>query len=191
MKELKERIRRDGTVLNDTILKVDSIINHQVDARLMAAAGQEIARRFSNEQITRILTAEVSGLSPALMTAYELDVPMVYARKRKSITMTEPVYVASAPSPTKGGEVLLMVSPDYIGPDDRILIVDDFLASGKTLYALVEVARQAGARVVGIATLVEKTFQDGRGFLAEFDLRIESLVTITAMSSEGIVFGDD
>lgn len=191
MEELKQRIRAEGKNLGRGILKIDSLLNHQMDPLLMRGMGEEIARLFADETPTRILTAEVSGIGPALMAGLALDVPIVYARKRKPITMMEPVYVESAPSPTKGGEVLLMVSPEFINAGDRVLIVDDFLASGRTIHALARIVRQAGADLVGVATVVEKTFQDGRDLLSDLDVRIESLAIITSLDDGKIVFADD
>jgi xanthine phosphoribosyltransferase len=156
----------------------------------MSAIGKEIARMFKDEHITRILTAEVSGIAPALVTAMELGKPVVYARKHRPVTMKQPVYVESAPSHTKGGEVKLMVSPEFIHAGDRILIVDDFLASGKTLHALARLVQHADATVVGIACVVEKTFEGGREFLADIDTRIEALAVITGMENGGIQFAD-
>ncbi len=191
MEELKQRIRAEGKNLGRGILKIDSLLNHQMDPLLMHGMGQEIARLFADERPTRILTAEVSGIGPALMAGLALGVPIVYARKRKPITMMEPVYVESAPSPTKGGEVLLMVSPEFINAGDRVLIVDDFLASGRTIHALARIVRQAGADLIGVATVVEKTFQDGRDLLADLDVRIESLAMISSLDDGKIVFADD
>lgn len=190
MQELKQRIVAEGKNLGRGILKIDSILNHQMYPDLMQRMGEEIAREFRDKQPTRILTAEVSGIGPALMTGLALGTPIVYARKRKPITMTEPVLVESAPSPTKGGEVLLMVSPEFINPTDRILIVDDFLASGKTIHALARIVAQAGAELVGVATVIEKTFQGGREFLADLDTQIFSLVTITEMTDDSIIFAE-
>lgn len=183
MDELKQRILQEGQNLGRGILKIDSFLNHQVDARLMETAGIEIAAHFANTRPTRILTAEVSGIIPAVMTGKALgNIPVVYARKHKPITMREPVFVESAPSHTKGGEVLLMVSPEFLAKDDRILIVDDFLASGRTLDALARIVQGSGATLVGIAAVVEKSFEDGRAALAHWDVPILALVTITDMS---------
>jgi xanthine phosphoribosyltransferase len=190
VEELKRRILAEGRHLGRGILKIDSILNHQIDPALMVRMGEEIARRFASDGVTRILTAEVSGIGPALTTGMVLDIPVVYARKRKPITMKEPVYVESAPSHTKGGEVLLMVSPEFLLAGDRILIIDDFLASGKTIHALVRLVEQAGADLVGVACVVEKTFEGGREFLADDCQRIESLAVITALDGDMIVFAD-
>jgi xanthine phosphoribosyltransferase len=187
---LKQRILAEGKNLGKGILKIDGILNHQVDPMLMQAIGEEIARRFQGEAITRVLTAEVSGICPALMAGLALRVPVVYARKHKPITMKEPVYVDSAPSHTKGGSVFLMVSPEFLTADDRVLIVDDFLASGKTIRALMRVVEQAGGELAGVAAVVEKSFEGGRDFLADRCTRIESMVIITDMSNQTIVFAD-
>lgn len=191
MKELTERILREGENLGRGILKIDSFLNHQVDPLLIEMAGVEIARRFEDTQPTRILTAEVSGIIPAVMAGKALgNVPVVYARKRKPITMREPVFVESAPSHTKGEQVLLMVSPEFLTPRDRVLIVDDFLASGRTIEALARIVQASGATLVGIATVVEKIFEGGREVLASLDVPIESLVIIVDMSDGQIVLAE-
>lgn len=190
MQILKQRILDEGQYLGNGILKIDSFLNHQIDSQLITLMGEEIARRFADANVTRILTAEVSGIAPAVSTGAALGVRVVYARKHKPITMREPVYVESAPSHTKGGEVLLMVSPEFLSADDRILIVDDFLASGKTIIALARLVANAGATLVGIACVVEKEFEGGRAFLSRLDVPIESLVTITEMTDEKIVFAE-
>ncbi len=190
MEELKQRILAEGEYLGKGILKIDSILNHQMYPALMMAMGEEIARLFGEEPITRILTAEVSGIAPALATGMVLNVPVVYARKHKPITMREPVYVECAPSPTKGGEVFLMVSPEFLNKEDKVLIVDDFLASGKTIGALARLVRRAEAELIGVACIVEKTFQGGREFLQDLDTRIESLAIITELGDEGIKFAN-
>ena len=191
METLRDRIRREGENLGRGILKIDSFLNHQVDPALMQAAGEEIATRFAAARPTRILTAEVSGIIPAVMAGRALgNLPVVYARKHKPITMREPVFVDSAPSHTKGGEVLLMVSPEFLSADDRVLIVDDFLASGRTIDALARIVAAAGATLVGIAAVVEKTFEGGREQLAHWNVPIAALAMITDMSEGKIVVSD-
>ena len=191
MKVLQEKIREQGSNLGNGILKVDGLINHQIDAGLMVSMGNEFARRFRGQSVTRILTAEVSGIAPALTTASVLGVPMVYARKHKPITMKEPVFVESAPSHTKGGEVHLMVSPEYLAPQDRVLIIDDFLASGKTIDALARLVKNAGATLVGIGAVIEKSFEGGRAMLQQWQVPIEALAVIDEMHDDGrIVFAD-
>jgi len=190
VQELKERILAEGKNLGGGILKIDGILNHQMDSALMAAMGKEIAQRFSEDRVDRILTAEVSGIGPALMAGVELNIPVVYARKHKPITMQEPVFIETAPSHTKGSEINLMVSPEFLHAGERILIVDDFLASGKTIYALAQIVQRAGAELVGVVCVVEKTFEGGRDYLKPLGTRIEALATIVSMEDGKIVFAD-
>lgn len=191
MQALKERILQEGKNLGRGILKIDSFLNHQLDAALMEAVGIEIADRFRHTNPTRILTAEVSGIIPAVMAGKALgNLPVVYARKHKPITMQEPVYVDAAPSHTKGGEVLLMVSPEFLHPGDRILVVDDFLASGKTIDALCRIIESSGATLVGIAAVVEKSFEGGREALAHWGVPIESAAIIASMNDGQIILAE-
>jgi xanthine phosphoribosyltransferase len=190
MEELKARILAEGQNLGRGILKVDSFINHQVDATLMLKVGQQLAARFADAGATKVLTAEISGIAPAVMTALALDVPVVYARKTKPVTMTDPVYVEAAPSHTKGMDTFLMVSPEFLNPGDRILIIDDFLASGQTIHALVRLVRHAGAELVGIGALIEKRFEGGREWLANLGVPLEALAVIASMEGDEIVFED-
>jgi xanthine phosphoribosyltransferase len=188
MQALKERIIRDGKNLGNGILKVDSFINHQVDPNLMYECGAEFARQFASLGATKILTAEISGIAPALMAAHHLGVPVVYARKTKPVTMPDQVYLTVAPSHTKGRMVELIVSPEYLGREERILIIDDFLASGATISGLVRLAQTAGATVVGVGTLIEKTFEGGRQLLAPLNIPVVSLVSISSLDNNQIVF---
>ena len=186
---LKQRILNEGANLGNGILKVDKFINHQVDPNLMDACGKQLAMLFANTQPTKILTAEISGIAPALMTAKYLNVPVVYARKNKPITMPDAVYLTVAPSHTKGKMVELLVSPEVLHATDRVLIVDDFLATGQTIAALARIVQQSGATVVGVGTVIEKTFEGGRELLmAQYDVPIESLVIIVDMSDGQIIF---
>lgn len=188
MKELVERIRREGKNLGNGILKVDSFVNHQVDPTLMDACGKEFARRFAKLGATKILTAEISGIAPALTTAVHLGIPVVYARKTKPITMPDQVYLTLAPSHTKGRMVELIVSPEYLAGGEKVLIIDDFLASGATILGLIRLAEAAGAKVVGVGALIEKTFEGGRAALQPLGLPVESLARITAMDNDIIEF---
>ncbi len=187
MEELRRRILAEGKNLGRGILKVDSFLNHQIDTHLMMAVGQELARHFAGAGVTKIITAEISGIAPALATAHALDVPVIYARKTRPITMTGPVYVEVAPSHTKGHDAFLMVSSEFLGPDDRVLVVDDFLASGATIEALVRLVKHAGATLVGIATVIEKRFEGGREALAYLNVPIVSLAVVRDMSEGRIV----
>ena len=187
MESLRKRILEEGQNLGRGILKIDSFLNHQVDADLMEEVGREIARRFAETRPNLVLTAEVSGIIPAVMAGKAMDnLPVLYARKHKPITMKEPVYVDGAPSHTKGGEVLLMVSPEFLHAGDRVLIVDDFLATGRTIDALARIINNAGATLVGIATVVEKSFEGGRELLEQWNVPIESMAIITDMSDDQI-----
>jgi len=188
---LKQRILIDGKNLGNGILKVDRFINHQVDPMLMDECGKEFARLFANTPAVKILTAEISGIAPALMTGKYLDLPVVYARKTKPVTMPSEVYITVAPSHTKGHNTELIVSPEYLGKGEKILIIDDFLASGATIAGLVRLAEVAGAEVVGIGTLVEKTFEGGRALLSKLGVPIHSLVSIASMDDGKIEFTDE
>jgi xanthine phosphoribosyltransferase len=188
MKELKERIQRDGQILGNGILKVDSFVNHQVDASLMDHCGQEFARRFAQLGATKVLTAEISGIAPALTTALHLGLPVVYARKTKPITMPDQVYLTLAPSHTKGRMVELIISPEYLAHGEKVLIIDDFLATGATILGLVRLAEAAGAKIVGIGALIEKTFEGGRAALQALGIPVESLASITSMDGGKIAF---
>ena len=187
---LKKRIEAEGENLGNGILKVDPFINHQVDPMLMDACGQELARRFAFTKPTKVLTAEISGIAPALMTAKYLGLPVVYARKHKPVTMPDTVYLTVAPSHTKGHMVELIVSPEYLGKGERVLIIDDFLASGNTIAGLVRLAQTAGAEIVGIGTLIEKTFESGREVLSSLGVPIDALVPIKSLDHGQIIFAD-
>ncbi|WP_322507884.1 xanthine phosphoribosyltransferase [Anaerolinea sp.] len=191
MEALKQRILKDGKYLGRGILKVDNFINHQVDPELMDACGAEFARRFADVGATRILTAEISGIAPALMTGRHMNLPVVYARKSKPITMPDTVYLTVAPSHTKGVMTELIVSPEYLSAGERVLIIDDFLASGATILGLVRLAQAAGSQVVGIGTLIEKIFEGGRAALAHLNVPIHSLAVIERMDETGIYFVND
>jgi xanthine phosphoribosyltransferase len=191
MELLKERILREGKNLGGGILKVDGFINHQVDPLLMDACGQEFARRFSKINASKVLTAEISGIAPAVTTALHMGLPVVYARKHKPITMPDQVFLTLTPSHTKGRIVELIISPEYLAGGERVLIIDDFLASGATILGLVRLAQTAGAKIVGIGALIEKTFEGGRNVLAPLGVPIESLARIESMEGDNIKFKDD
>jgi len=176
MDSLKQRILTEGKNLGNGILKVDSFINHQVDPRLMDECGRELARRFATLGATRVLTALHLGL------------PIVYARKTKPITMPNEVFLTLAPSHTKGRTVELIVSPEYLGRGERVLIVDDFLATGQTILGLARLAQVAGAAIVGVGAVIEKTFEGGRAALHPLNVPVEALAIITDMSEGRIVF---
>lgn len=188
MRELQERIKLEGKNLGNGILKVDGFINHQVDPVLMDTCGKELAYRFKDIGATKILTAEISGIAPAVTTAFHLRLPIVYARKHKPITMPDQVFLTLSPSHTKGRMVELIVSPEYLGHGERVLIIDDFLATGATILGLVRLAETAGSAVIGIGALIEKTFEGGRNALSVLGVPIEALVQITSMENNQIEF---
>lgn len=191
MEILKQRILKEGKNLGNGILKVDGFINHQVDPQMMDACGRELARRFAPIGATKVLTAEISGIAPALMTAMHLKLPVVYARKHKPITMPDQVFLTLSPSHTKGRMVELIVSPEHLANGERVLIIDDFLASGATILGLVRLAQTAGAQVVGVGALIEKVFEGGRKALEHLQIPIESLACIRSMEGDQILFVDD
>ncbi len=187
MKALRDRILAEGRNLGGGILKVDGFINHQVDPLLMDACGRELAERFAGVEATKILTAEISGIAPALTTARHLGVPVVYARKTRPITMPDQVFLTTAPSHTKGRTVDLIVSPEYLADGERVLIIDDFLATGQTILGLARLAAAAGSTVVGVGVVIEKTFEGGRDALGRLEVPVDALVRVIDMSAGRIV----
>lgn len=190
MQALVERIRKEGRNLGRGILKVDGFINHQLDPVLTMGMGEAFAEQFAAAGatgITKIITAEVSGIAPALTTGIVLGVPVVYARKTRPITMKEGAYSATAPSHTKGGEVELIVSPEYLRATDRVLLIDDFLATGLTINALATLIAQCGATLCGIGCIVEKSFEGGRAALAHLQVPIVALAVVDSMDGDTIV----
>jgi xanthine phosphoribosyltransferase len=188
MQELKDRIMQEGRNLGGGILKVDSFLNHQIDPALMTRLGQELARRLRHTQPTKVLTAETSGIAPALATAAALDIPLVFARKSPPLTMDYTIVKEDARSRTHGKMVELMVSTEYLTPRDRVLIIDDFLATAQTIAALARLVAKVNARVVGIGTVIEKSFERGRDNLRDVNVPIASLAVIVNMDNGKIVF---
>lgn len=191
MQELIQRIKKDGKILPNGILKVDSFINHQVDPVLMDLCGREFARCFAGLNATKVLTAEISGIAPAVTTALHLGIPVVYARKTRPVTMPDIVLLTSAPSHTKGVMTELIVSPEYLTSSERVLIIDDFLASGATIMGLVRLAQTSGAKIIGIGTLIEKSFEGGRELLASLGVPVISLAVIASMENGQIAFAEE
>ena len=188
MNALQERILKEGKVLGGGIPKVDSFVNHQVDPKLMDDCGRDFAKRFTNVGATKILTAEISGIAPAITTGIHMGLPVVYARKTKPITMPDQVYLTLAPSHTKGRMVELIVSPEYLANDEKVLIIDDFLASGQTILGLARLAEASGSKIVGIGALVEKIFEGGRDALSSLGVPIESIARIKSLDDGKITF---
>jgi xanthine phosphoribosyltransferase len=188
MKELQDRILADGKNMGGGILNVNSFINHQVDCPLMVRIGQELASRFASDGVSKILTAEISGIGPALEVGVALGIPVVFARKIWSITMPADSYERMVPSHTKGTMVQLIVAREFLQPGDRVVVIDDFLATGKTIEALANIVQESGAQLVGIGAVIEKSFEGGRQRLAPFGVPIESAVIIESMDDDRIVF---
>jgi xanthine phosphoribosyltransferase len=188
MQLLRDRILKDGQYLGDGILKVDSFMNHQIDPALMKQIGEELAGRFKNQNPTRILTAESSGIAPALVTAIELGVPVVYARKDQPITMKRNPFREKSVSHTHKKSVELIVSTEYLHKEDRVLIVDDFLATARTILSLVHLVEQSGAVLVGIASVIEKEFEGGRERLNHLNVPIVSLARIKSFEGDRVNF---
>ena len=191
MKELEERIRRDGTVKTGDVLKVDAFLNHQCDVRLFDHMGQEWARHFAGKTITKILTIEASGIGIACCAARHFgDVPVVFAKKSKSVNIDGAVYVAEVESFTHKCKNQVIVSKKFLHPEDKVLIIDDFLANGCALQGLISIVTQAGATVEGIGIAVEKGFQQGGRIIRNLGYPLESLAIVESMDASNgtIVF---
>ena len=191
MKLLQQRINEEGRVLNNRVLKVDGFLNHQIDPVLFQEIGKEIARRYQDAGITRIVTIEASGIALALMAAIELKVPLVFARKKKSILMVDDVYHAKVYSYTKEENYDITISKKFLPAGDKVLIIDDFLASGEAAMGLAKLVEAAGDTVVGMAIAIEKSFQPGRKRLEDAGYRVESLVRIKEFKDDKCVFVED
>ncbi len=188
VQSLVDAIREHGIILPGGILKVDGLVNHQLLPHVTRDMGQQFAAYFRDLRPTKVLTIEVSGIAPAIVTAIELNVPMVYARKKRPVTMKEDPFHAQSVSRTKGGMVDLYVSGEYLGPDDRVIVIDDFLASGGTLLALNSIVEQSGATLLGLGCVIEKQFEGGREKLAHLGVPIHTLANIVRMNEQdGVV----
>lgn len=188
MKLLEEKIQKDGKVLDENVLKVDSFLNHQIDPELMNEIGKEFASRFAEDGITKIVTIESSGIAPAVFAGLYLNVPVIFARKRKSVTLTEDLLSSRVHSFTKNETNELSISKKYINKMDKVLIIDDFLANGQAALALVDMVQQAEATCSGIGIVIEKSFQPGAEKLNDLGLRVESLARIASLSSGEVTF---
>lgn len=191
MKELEERIQTDGRVFGDSILKVDSFLNHQVDPVLMDHIGAAFAGLFHQESITKVLTLEASGIAPALAAAYHLGVPLIFAKKSGSHNIGSDVYSALVHSFTYDRDYTVQLSKAYLSFTDRVLIVDDFLANGAAIHGMLEMIQQAHASCVGVGVVVEKAFQDGGAKLRSSGLRVEALARIASMADGEVHFVED
>jgi len=184
MNFLEERIQKDGVVKPGNVLKVDSFLNHQMDIALMEEIGREFHRRFADKPITKVLTIEASGIGIACFAAREFGVPMVFAKKSHSINLDSEVYIAEVESFTHKNKNNIIVSRKFLNADDRILIIDDFLANGCALQGLIAISKAAGASVEGIGIVIEKGFQVGGQIIRNLGVHLESLAIIDEMDAE-------
>lgn len=190
VQKLHTKILEDGQVLDGNVLKVDSFLNHQIDPILMQQIGKEFSTRFKDAGITKILTLESSGIAPSLMTGIELDVPVIFGRKRQSLTLIDHLYTTTVYSYTKETSNEISISKEYISEGDVVLIIDDFLANGQAALGLIDLVKQTGAELAGVGIVIEKGFQDGGKMLRERGFRVESLAIIEGLNDGEITFGD-
>ncbi|HIQ73606.1 MAG TPA: xanthine phosphoribosyltransferase [Candidatus Cottocaccamicrobium excrementipullorum] len=193
MKELKDRIRRDGKIKAGNVLKVDSFLNHQMDIKLFEAIGREFKRRFSDVEVNKILTIEASGIGIACVAAQSFQVPVVFAKKSQTKNIAGEVYTTKVESYTHGRVYDIIVSKEFLGKGDKVLLIDDFLANGKALEGLAQLVKDSGAELVGAGIVIEKGFQVGGEMLRKKGIRVESLAIVDSMDEETgtIVFRED
>lgn len=187
MKLLEERILKDGIIKDGNVLKVDSFLNHMIDIHLLEKMGEEFKRLYNDEGVTKILTIEASGIGIACMAAQAFDVPVLFAKKGKSSNVDD-VYTTKVESFTHGKVYDVMVARKYLKKEDRVLIIDDFLANGKALMGLIDIVKQSGAELVGAGIAIEKAFQPGGENVRKSGVRVESLAIIESMNANGVIF---
>lgn len=190
MDKLKQRIVEDGMVVSEEVLKLDKLLNHQVDPQLMMELGQEFAQRFRDEGVTRVVTVESSGISIAFATAYALGVPLVFARRKKTLLEEADMLQERVPSFTKGIVSDILISRDLISAQDRILFIDDIIAHGDAAKGLIKIIERSGAKLVGAGIVVEKCFQPGAQALREQGIRLETLVKIKSLEDGKVIFAE-
>lgn len=193
MKLLEDRIRKDGKIYEGDVLKVDSFVNHKIDVKFISEIGKEFYRLFGDCGINKILTIEASGIGIACLVAMHFDVPVVFAKKSKSINISADVYTSKVESYTHNKVYDVIVSKEFLGPKDKVLIIDDFLAKGSALKALISLVKDAGAEIAGAGIIIEKAYQGGGDYIRnEMGVRVESLAKVASMSVEGgVVFCED
>lgn len=191
MESLKQRILKDGKILEGDILKVDSFINHQIDPNLAFSIGQEFFHRFHDTKIHKILTIETSGIAFALCAGYHFNVPVVFAKKNTGRNMSLDVYQSTVHSYTKETDYTISVSRQFLVPGEKLLIIDDFLANGQAVAGLMDIVNQANSIVSGVGIVIEKGFQTGSKILRNRGIRIESLVVIDSFNNNNIIFRED
>jgi len=191
MKELEERIKKDGKIFPGDVLKVDNFLNHQIDPMLLESMGKEWHRLFKDEKVDKVLTIEASGIAMAIFVAKEFGVPLLFAKKSKTINISDDVFRTDVVSYTHGRTYAVQVSKEYLHKGERVLIIDDFLATGNALKGLIELCNLAGAEVVGLGCSVEKTYQQGGNDIRNMGYRVECLARVASMDPEkGIEFVD-
>ena len=191
MEALKDKIRKEGKVLSEHVLKVDSFLNHQIDPLLMKEMGEEFANLYADQVITKVLTIESSGIAPSTFLGLTIGAPVVFARKRKSLTLSDNLYTSKVFSFTKNESNDISVSKDFLSAEDNVIIIDDFLANGEAVKGLLDIAAQAGATVVGVGIVIEKGFQQGGKLLREQGVRVESLARIKSLAEGKVEFFED
>ena len=188
MKLLEDRIRQDGVVLPGNVLKVNQFLNHQIDPQLMYEIGQEFARLFKERPVTKILTVEASGIAPAIMAGLVMNVPVLFARKKKPSTLDDMTYTAEVYSYTKKVTNTISVDSKFLSENDNVLIIDDFLANGQAVKGMLEICRQADVKVEGVGIVVEKSFQEGADWIKGQGIRLESLARISSFENDTVHF---
>ena len=188
MKLLEDRIRQDGVVLPGNVLKVNQFLNHQIDPQLMYEIGQEFARLFKERPVTKILTVEASGIAPAIMAGLVMNVPVLFARKKKPSTLDDMTYTAEVYSYTKKVTNTISVDSKFLSENDHVLIIDDFLANGQAVKGMLEICKQADVKVEGVGIVVEKSFQEGADWIKGQGNLLESLARISSFENDAVHF---
>ncbi|HLR88485.1 MAG TPA: xanthine phosphoribosyltransferase [Atopostipes sp.] len=192
MSYLKEKILKDGVVLNNNVLKVDSFLNHQIDPTVLKEISNEFIEYFKDKEITKVMTIEASGIAPAILVASHLGVPMLFAKKTEPSTLSnEDQFATNVHSFTKNKTSRVLVSKQYLSEDDKVLIIDDFLANGEAALGLIDLVEQAEAKVVGVGICVEKSFQPGRAKLEEKGVDIFSICRVASLENNEITFVEE
>ena len=192
MSYLKQKMLTDSVVVNENVVKVDSFLNHQLDPKVMNEISKEFVEYFKEKEITKIMTIEASGIAPAILVASEFDVPMLFAKKSEPSTMkSDDQYSTDVHSFTKNKTSRVLVSTKYLSPDDKVLIIDDFLANGEAALGLIDLVEQAGAETVGVGICVEKSFQPGHQKLVDKGIDIFSIVRIASLANNKITFVEE
>ena len=186
MESLGQKVKEDGVVIDEQILKVDGFLNHQIDAKLMNDVGKTFYESFKDAGITKILTIEASGIAPAIMASFHFDVPCLFAKKAKPSTLKDGFYSTNIHSFTKNKTSTVIVSEEFLGPDDKVLIIDDFLANGDASLGLNDIVKQANATTVGVGIVVEKSFQNGRQRLEDAGLYVSSLCKVASLKGNKV-----